>query len=121
MTSYILYVIAFIINAAILAAISSISIETRFAINHTPDMKISSLGTFTTKILYYIRILPYKFADTFKLMDKSRNIPEWIKLLYTFFITFIIALIVYHLFLAVLGYKTVYKYFFGNLKANISK
>ena len=53
-------------------------------------------------------------------MDKSHNIPEWIKLLYTFLITFIIALIVYHIFLAILGYKTVYKYFFGNLKTNIS-
>ena len=114
-----LYAIAFILNAAILAAISSISIETRFAIEHTPNVDVSSLDTFATRILYYIRILPYKFSTAFKLMDKSHNIPEWVKLLYTFLITFIIALLVYHVFLAVLGYKTVYKYFFGNLKANV--
>lgn len=121
MSLYVSYAIAFIINAAILAAISSISIETRFAINHTPTNPILSMDTFTTKILYYIRILPYKFAAALKLTDKSHNIPEWVKLLYTFLITFIIALLVYHIFLIILGYKTVYKYFFGNLKSRISK
>jgi hypothetical protein len=115
MNNYKLYVIAFLINAAILATISSVSIEMRFAIDHSPPpySKVTSLSTFFDKIFYYLRILPYKFADSLGLR-KHNEIPEGIKFLFTFLITFIIALCVYHFFLGLLGYDKLYKYFFGN-------
>lgn len=112
---YARFAIAFVINAAILATISSISIETRFAIENSPNTKISSLPSVFTQIFYYLRILPYKFSTLLKLRTKKGHIPEWLKFIYTFIITFIIAISVYHIFLAILGYKEIYKYFFGNL------
>jgi hypothetical protein len=114
MNKYSAYALTFLINAAILATISSISIETRFAVDHTPNSKISSLKTFMDKIFYYLKIFPYKFAHKFGLLEKGQ-VPEWVKFMFTFFITFLIALFVYHLFLLLLGYNTVYKYFLGNI------
>ena len=104
------YLIAFFINALVLASISSISIETRLAIEDTPNEPDKLTG----KILYYLRILPYKIAAALNLRSKNGSIPNWIKLSYTFLFTFVIALSVYHIFLTILGYKKVYKYFFGN-------
>ena len=77
MNKYRLYVIAFLINAAILATISSVSIETRFAVDHSPSpySKVTSLSTFFDKLFYYLRILPYKFADSLGLR-KHNEIPE---------------------------------------------
>ena len=114
MNRYTIYIIAFIINAAVLATISSISIETRFAIDHTPTALVASKSTLSEKIIYYIKVLPYWFAERFGLLNKQHQLPELIKLIFTFVITFVIALFVYHLFLGILGYKKVYKYFFGN-------
>lgn len=114
---YKIYFIAFIINALVLASISSISIETRFAIDHTPTETDSISG----KLFYYLRILPYEIANLMGLRSKKGDIPEWIKLIYTFLITFIIALTVYHFFLTLLGYNKLYKYFFGNFSDPILK
>lgn len=114
---YKIYLIAFLINALVLASISSISIETRLAIENAPNEPDKLSG----KILYYLRILPYKIAGAFKLQDKNGSIPNWIKLIYTFLFTFAIALSVYHIFLNILGYKKVYKYFFGNFADPVLK
>jgi hypothetical protein len=108
---------AFIVNAAILATINSISIETRFAIENSPNTKISSVDSVFTRLFYYLKILPYKFAEFFNLESKKGKIPDWIKLIYVYIITFLIALFVYHFFLSILGYKKLYKYFFGNLNS----
>jgi len=114
MGRYAAYTFAFFINALVVAAISSVSIEMRFAINHTPNVHVSSLHTLLEKMFYYLRIIPYKFSSFFKLTTKDNHIPEWVKLSYTFIITFIIAISIYHLFLTILGYNNLYKYFFGN-------
>jgi len=97
---------AFLINAAILASISVLTIETRFAINGK-DEDAGIIG-------YYLRYIPYKVSKIFKLLSKDGIIPEWIKLIYMFFISFIIALIVYYTFAQIFGYKKLYKFFFGN-------
>lgn len=112
---YAMFALAFIINAAILATINSISIETRFAIENSPNTKISSFDSVFTQFFYYLKILPYKLATLLNVRTKKGYIPEWLKFIYTFIITFIIAISVYHIFLAILGYKEIYKYFFGNL------
>ena len=85
MYKYRLYILAFLINAAILAAISSVSIETRFAVEHAPPpyAKITSFKTFVDRLFYYLRILPYKFASSFGFL-KHHEISEWIKFLFTF-------------------------------------
>lgn len=114
---YKIYLIAFFINALVLASISSISIETRLAIENAPNESDKLSG----KILYYLRILPYEIARYFKLQDKNGSIPNWIKLIYTFIFTFIIAISVYHIFLNLLGYKKVYRYFFGNFADPVLK
>jgi hypothetical protein len=114
MNRYYAYALTFIINAAILATISSISIETRLAIDKAPNTHISSVSTLFDKFFFNLRMMPYKFANIFG-FSKNNIIPEWIKFLFTFLITFFIAILVYHIFLLILGYKKMYKYFFGNI------
>lgn len=114
MNKYHIYIIAFIINAAVLATISSMSIETRFAIENTPTALLITNSTFPEKVFYYLKVFPYWFSKKFGLLNKHHQLPEVVKLIFTFVITFVIALFVYHIFLAILGYKRVYKYFFGN-------
>ena len=119
---YSTFSLAFIINALIVSSIGTISVETRLAIDHSPDEpKIQQKGIqqFLQNIFYTLRFLPYKFAHTFGFLSKKGEIPEWIKAGYTFMITFVIALLVYHFFLFILGYKKLYKYFFGNLIAEL--
>lgn len=112
---YTTYALAFIINAMVLATINSISIETRFAIQNSPNTKISSVNSIFTRLFYYLKILPYKISSILGVQTKKGNIPEWIKFIYILTISFIIAISVYHFFLMILGYKKIYKYFFGNL------
>lgn len=115
------FALAFIINALIVSSIGAISVETRLAIEQSPAIPKTSNNSFhqiVQRFFYLLRLLPYKFAHTFGLLSKKGDIPEWIKAIYTFMITFVIALIVYHLFLFILGYKKLYKYFFGNLPLN---
>ena len=112
---YTTYALAFIINAIVLATINSISIETRFAIQNSPNTKISSFQSIFTQIFYYLKIFPYKISNLLGVQTKKGDIPEWIKFLYIFILSFIIAISVYHFFLMILGYKKIYKYFFGNL------
>ena len=120
MNNYRKFILVFIINAAIVAAIGAISIETRLAIEHAPrDHSSKSIKDVVDTFFFNLRIIPYKFAELFKLTSKSGNIPEWIKTIYTFILTFIIAILVYHLFLFILGYKKIYKYFFGNISLPI--
>lgn len=109
---------AFLVNALIVSSIGTISVETRLGIEHSPLASPSNsnpIQQFGQKLFYILRIIPYKFADSMNLLSKKGTIPEWIKAIYTFIITFIIALLVYHFFLFILGYKKLYKYFFGNM------
>jgi hypothetical protein len=117
------FALAFIINALIVSSIGTISVETRLAIEQSPAVpKTESNGIqqIGQKMFYMLRLMPYKFSKTFGLLSKKGDIPEWVKATYTFMITFFIALIVYHIFLFLLGYKKLYKYFFGNL-ASVNK
>jgi len=123
---YSTFVLALILNALIVSSIGTISVETRLAIEQSPDApktKSNSLHQIGREIFYILRLLPYKFAHALDLLSKKGEIPEWIKAAYTFLITFFIALLVYHIFLFMLGYKKFYKYFFGNMpsitKANL--
>lgn len=112
------FMAAFIVNALIVSSIGTISVETRLGIEQSPELPKSdsnSFQQFGQKLFYILRIIPYKFANATGLLSKKGTIPEWIKAIYTFFITFIIALLVYHIFLFILGYKKLYKYFFGNM------
>ena len=108
------FFIAFIINAAVLAVISTISIETRLGIKDIPYSNINSKDSLLNELLYYLRIAPYYFAKTIGLLTEKQTSPEWIKALYVFFISFIIALFVYHIFLVAINYNNMYRYFFGN-------
>jgi hypothetical protein len=115
---YSAFALAFIVNAIIVSSIGTISVETRLAIDQIPDEpKIYKWGIseIFQNIFDILRFLPYQFADKFGFLNKKGKIPEWIKAGYTFLITFVIALLVYHVFLFILGYKQLYKYFFGNL------
>jgi hypothetical protein len=112
------FALAFIINALIVSSIGTISVETRLAIEQSPavpKMESNSIQQIGERIIYMLRVLPYKFSKTFGLLGHKGDIPEWVKAFYTFIITFFIALLVYHIFLLILGYKKLYKYFFGNL------
>lgn len=112
------FAMAFLVNALIVSSIGTISVETRLGIEHSPLAPPSNsnpIQQFGQKLFYILRIIPYKFADSTNLLSKKGTIPEWIKAIYTFIITFIIALLVYHFFLFILGYKKLYKYFFGNM------
>jgi predicted PurR-regulated permease PerM len=112
------FAMAFIINALIVSSIGTISVETRLGIEESPTVPKTNSNwfqQFSQNFFYMLRIIPYKFAHATNLLSKKGTIPEWIKSIYTFIITFIIALLVYHIFLFLLGYKKFYEYFFGNM------
>jgi len=107
----------FIIQSLIWATISTLAIEIRRSIFSTKQKPITYKHNTIQNIIYYIffilRTLPYTISYRLNLLNKKDQVPEYIKALYTFTISFILSLGVYHLFLIVLGYKDIYKYFFG--------
>ena len=107
------FLLAFLINAAVVATISSLTIAMRFAIDTLP-VESQGHNSLFDKFFYELRMLPYDIATKFGLETKKHVIPNWLKLVYVFFISFIVALFVYYIFLITFGYKKLWKYFFGN-------
>lgn len=107
----------FIIQSLIWATISTLAIEIRRSIFSTKQKPLSykhnTIQNITNYILFTLRTLPYTISYKLNLLNKKDEVPEYIKALYTFSISFILSLGVYHFFLLVLGYKDIYKYFFG--------
>lgn len=107
----------FIIQSLIWASISTATIEIRHSIYSTKQKPIEFEDNIFQNIINYIfftlRTLPYKLSYRLNLLNKKGEVPEYIKALYTFTISFLLSLSVYHFFLVVLGYKNIYKYFFG--------
>ena len=110
----------FIIQSLIYASISTATIEIRHSIYSTKQKSIEFKDNILKNIVNYIfftlRTLPYEISYQINILNKKGEVPEYIKALYTFTILFILSLFVYHFFLIVLGYKTIYKYFFGWIK-----
>jgi len=109
------FLFAFLFNAAIVAAITALTVETRFAIHRIPTNGVRE-NNILKKIHYELLMIPYRFAQILGLQSKSGLIPQWIKLLYLFIVSFIVALFVYYIFLGLFGYKKLWTYFFGNFK-----
>ena len=109
------FLFAFLLNAAIVAAITALTVETRFAIHRLPTNDIKE-NNILKNIRFQLLMIPYKFAQILGLQSKSGLIPEWIKLLYMFIVSFIVSLFVYYIFLGLFGYKKLWMYFFGNFK-----
>jgi hypothetical protein len=124
--NYKVFIIAFIVQALIFASISTLSIETRVGIYsnkqkpYIPDKNLGIYNLFT-HFFYILRILPYKISETFGILNNSGNVQEWVKVLYTFLISFTISLLVYHIFLLIFGYKKIYKYYMGNFSMSTKK
>tara|TARA_B100001093_G_C26713770_1_gene964673 strand:- start:401 stop:775 length:375 start_codon:yes stop_codon:yes gene_type:complete len=117
MYRYNLFFIAFIISSLIVASISTLTIEIRRGIQSTKQKPFKYTGNFSDiykNFIYKLRIWPYEFSNYFNLLNDKDEVPEYIKVLYTFLFSFIIALIVYHIFLGFLGYNALYLYWFGN-------
>jgi hypothetical protein len=124
--NYRVFIIAFIIQALIFASISTLSIETRVGIYsnkqkpYVSDKKYSIYNLFG-QIFYTLRILPYKISEMLGILNSQGEVEEWVKILYTFIISFTISLIVYHIFLIIFGYKEIYKYYMGNFPMSTKK
>jgi len=107
----------FIIQSLIWATISTLAIEIRRSIFSTKQKPLSykdnTIQNINNYILFTLRTLPYTISYKLNLLNKKDEVPEYVKALYTFSISFILSLGVYHFFLLVLGYKDIYKYFFG--------
>ena len=107
----------FIIQSLIWATISTLAIEIRRSIFSTKQKpltyKHNTIQNTINYILFTLRTLPYSISYQLNLLNKKDEVPEYVKALYTFTISFILSLGVYHFFLIVLGYKDIYKYFFG--------
>ncbi len=107
----------FIIQSLIWATISTLAIEIRRSIFSTKQKpltyKHNTIENTINYILLILRTLPYTISYQLNLLNKKDEVPEYVKALYTFTISFILSLGVYHFFLIVLGYKDIYKYFFG--------
>jgi len=120
MINYKVFIIGFIIQALIFATISTLSIETRFGISSTKQKPIAYEDNFFKNIykefFYKLKTIPYDISSKLNILTDAGDVPEYIKLIYVFIISFCISIIVYHLFLLLLGYKFIYKYFFGNIK-----
>ena len=120
MINYGVFTIGFIIQALIFATISTLSIETRFGISSTKEKPLpygdNFLKNLYKQFFYKLKTIPYDISTKLNILTSSGDVPEYIKLIYVFIISFLISVIVYHFFLLILGYKFIYKYFFGNLK-----
>ncbi len=107
----------FIIQSLIWASISTATIEIRHSIYSNKQKPITFKNNFFQNtinyIFYTLRIIPYQLSYQLNLLNKKGQVPEYIKALYTFTISFLLSLFIYHFFLFVLGYKDIYKYFFG--------
>tara|TARA_R110002072_G_scaffold198412_1_gene355984 strand:+ start:374 stop:778 length:405 start_codon:yes stop_codon:yes gene_type:complete len=107
----------FIIQSLIWASISTATIEIRHSIYSNKQKPITFKNNFFQNtinyIFYTLRIIPYQLSYQLNLLNKKGEVPEYIKALYTFTISFLLSLFIYHFFLVVLGYKDIYKYFFG--------
>ena len=121
MTRYQTFAKTFIMVSAITSRISTVTIEIRNSIHSSRQPAFKNTGNkfsdIYNNIIYILRTLPYKFSSYFNLLNKEKKVPEYISSIYTFLLSFIIALSVYHLFLAIFGYRFFYLYFFG-LKAS---
>lgn len=102
----------FIIQSLIWASISTATIEIRHSIYSNKQKPITFQNTINY-IFYTLRIIPYQLSYQLNLLNKKGEVPEYIKALYTFTISFLLSLFIYRFFLFVLGYKDIYKYFFG--------
>lgn len=117
---YKFFIYAFILQSLIIASISTLSIETRVGIfsnkqNPFEYNKDFSIYNFFKHFFYTLRILPYNLSESLGILNSKGAVQEWVKIIYTFLISFTISLIVYHIFLIIFGYKKIYKYYMGNL------
>ena len=115
MIKYRQFFIAFVVNAIITSIISTVSIESRFAIDNAPNNDLSKVTSIIDKILYYMRVFPYFIAKHLGLLTKEHDIPEFFKGTYVLTVSFIISLIIYNMGLLIIGPNNLYRYFFGNL------
>ena len=118
---YRIFIIAFIIQALVFATISTLSIEIRVGIFSNKQKPFTSNNDWSFYnlyrwLFYTLRIIPYEISYKLGILNKEGRVHEWVKMLYTFIISFTISIIVYHIFLFLLGYKQIYKYYFGNIK-----
>ena len=114
------YLIAFIINAFLIAAVSAISIETRFSIKQSKNKLRINNDNIKDKILYHLHMFPYFISEKFGILTERQGIPEYINALYVFVITFIVVIIILHILLGLLGKTTMYHYYFGNIKLKVT-
>lgn len=107
----------FIIQSLIWASISTATIEIRHSIYSTKQKSVKFKDNIFQNIVNYIfftlRTLPYEISYQLNILNNKGEVPEYIKALYTFTISFLLSLCVYRFFLIILGYKIFYKYFFG--------
>ena len=107
----------FMIQSLIWATISTLAIEVRRSIFSTKQKAIifkhNTFQNITSFIFFTLRTLPYDISYKLNLLNKKGEVPEYVKAVYTFTISFLLSLGVYHIFLFILGYKNIYKYFFG--------
>ena len=106
----------FVIQSLIFATISTLTIEIRRSIystkqnrNKYPNFIIDLFNHF----IFILRTLPYKISKNLNLLNKFGKVPEFIKIIYTFSLSFTISIIVYNFFLLTIGSKNINKYFFG--------
>ena len=123
MINYRIFMIAFIIQALVFATISTLSIETRvgiFSNKQKPFIEKKHLGFYNLyrRFFYTLRIIPYEVSKKLGILSKEGQVHEVVKMIYTFIISFCISILVYHIFLMLLGYNQIYKYYFGNIKLN---
>tara|TARA_A100001011_G_scaffold399281_1_gene507203 strand:+ start:53 stop:457 length:405 start_codon:yes stop_codon:yes gene_type:complete len=124
--NYRVFLVAFILQALIIASISTLSIETRVGIYSNKQKPYSSDKTYSiynllSQLFYILRILPYKISEKLGILNSQGEVEEWVKMLYTFIISFTISIIVYHIFLIIFGYEEIYKYYMGNFPMSTKK
>ena len=109
------FLLAFLINSIVIAAITALSIEARFTINNNLDLSKIHKDGIIEKLLYYLHYIPYYISSKLEILQPGNKVPEIINVLYIFLITFVVSIFIYHLFLIFLGKKNMYAFYFGNL------
>ena len=117
MTAYNTFAKTFIFVSVVTSLISTLTIEIRRSIHSSRQPAFENTDNEFSNIyqnfIYILRTLPYKFSSYFHLLNKDKKVPEYISFLYTFLLSFMITITVYHIFLFIFGYKAFYQLFFG--------
>ena len=79
------------------------------------------LDTAENGILDFLEVDYNYISVKLKLLTQGQTVPEYVNAIYVFLITFLVALVVLHSILFIVGKNNMYHYYFGNIRLRNTK